>query len=176
MPTAIILAAGLGTRFGGQKLLTPIDGRPMLARVLDAAAHLPTVVVAPPELAPHIAPARFVENTAPERGMSYSLRLANATIDPTEPILVLLADMPYITRDLIDRILTAAGNADVAYPIRNGIGGHPVLFSASARLKIPTLPDGDTIKSLRDAPGLNVAKIPTEDPAAHRDIDTPSQA
>src|SRR5215213_8817678 len=38
-PTAgLILAAGLGTRFGGRKLLAPIYGKPMLQHVLDLAA------------------------------------------------------------------------------------------------------------------------------------------
>ena len=31
----IVLAAGQGTRFGGNKLLSPLAGRPMLAHVLD---------------------------------------------------------------------------------------------------------------------------------------------
>ena len=36
----LILGAGLGTRFGGRKLLAPIDGQPMLQHVLDLAADV----------------------------------------------------------------------------------------------------------------------------------------
>jgi molybdenum cofactor cytidylyltransferase len=176
MPTAIILAAGTATRFGGQKLLALLEGKPLIAHVVAAVAHLPTVVVGPPELEPHIYPARLVENLAPERGMAHSLRLANATVDVNEAILVLLADMPYITRNLIDRILATGANHDVAYPVRNEIVGHPVRFSATARLRIAALPDGDTIKSLRDAPDLTVARLATDDLGAYRDIDTQHQA
>ena len=44
----LILAAGLGARFGGRKLLAPIYGKPMLQHVLDVAAQAdlePVVVV-----------------------------------------------------------------------------------------------------------------------------------
>jgi len=34
---AVILAAGEGRRFGGPKLLTPLDGKPLLQHVIDAA-------------------------------------------------------------------------------------------------------------------------------------------
>ena len=45
--TAVVLAAGAGTRFGGGKLLAQIGGRPILQHVLDAlaAAGVDDVVV-----------------------------------------------------------------------------------------------------------------------------------
>jgi CTP:molybdopterin cytidylyltransferase MocA len=108
--------------------------------------------------------------------MTHSLRLANATIDSSDAILVLLADMPDVTRDLVDRVLAAGAGHDIAYPIRDGVGGHPVYFAATARAGIAALPDGDTLKALRDAPGYVVARLETADPGAYRDIDTPDHA
>lgn len=171
MTTAVILAAGTGSRFGSQKLLALLDGKPLIAHVVAAVAHVPTVVVGPPELEPHIYPARLVENLAPERGMTHSLRLANAAIDPDTAILVLLADMPWITRGIVDTVIAAAGSADVCYPIRDGIGGHPVYFSPAARANIAALPDGDSLKRLRDDPTLTVARVELADAGAYRDID-----
>ena len=45
--TAVVLAAGSGSRFGGGKLLAPIAGKPVLQHVLDAleAAGSAEVVV-----------------------------------------------------------------------------------------------------------------------------------
>jgi molybdenum cofactor cytidylyltransferase len=173
MTHAVILAAGTGSRFGGQKLLALLDGRPLIAHVAAVVAHLPTVVVGPPELEPHIYPARLIENLAPERGMSHSLRLANAAIDADDALLILLADMPYVTRTLIDSIIAGGRTYDVAYPERDGVGGHPVLFSPIARSRIDALEDGDTIKHVRDDPTLSSVRLPTDGPAAYLDIDTP---
>ncbi|MFI4888491.1 MAG: NTP transferase domain-containing protein [Burkholderiales bacterium] len=169
----MILAAGTGSRFGGQKLLALLDGRPLIAHVVAAVAHLPTVVVGPPELEPHIYPARLIENLAPERGMSHSLRLANAAIDADDALLVLLGDMPYVTRGLIDGIIAMGQTYDVAYPARKGVGGHPVLFSSTARSRIDALENGDTIKHMRDDPMLSSVRLPIDGPEAYLDIDTP---
>jgi len=171
MTHAVILAAGTGSRFGGQKLLALLDGKPLIAHVVAAVAHLPTVVVGPPELEPHIYPARLIENLAPEHGMTHSLRLANAAIDADDALLVLLADMPWMTRDIVDTLIASAGDADVCYPIRNGIGGHPVRFSPHARTKIAALPDGDSLRTLRDDPTLTRVELALENDAAYRDVD-----
>lgn len=39
--TAVVLAAGAGTRMGSPKLLLPLDGKPLLAHVLDLVDRLP---------------------------------------------------------------------------------------------------------------------------------------
>jgi len=174
MTHAVILAAGIGSRFGGQKLLALLDGKPLIAHVVAAVAHLPTVVVGPPELEPHIYPARLVENLAPERGMAHSLRLADAAIDADDAILVLLADMPYVTRELVDWVLEAGRHCDIAYPEHASVGGHPVFFSQIARAKIKGLADGDTIKALRDDATFSNTKLNFDGPSAYRDVDTPS--
>ena len=172
MTTAVILAAGTGSRFGGQKLLAEINGKPMLRHALDAVAHLPTVVVGAPELGAHAGAARFVENPNPDRGMSHSLRLANAAIEETDGLLVLLGDMPYMTRAIVDAVMAAAADSDVCYPKFAGIGGHPVYFSPAARAKIPQLADGDTLRRLRNDATLLRRAVTLREAGAYADIDT----
>ena len=172
--TAVILAAGTGSRFGGQKLLAEIDGKPMIAHVLAAVARLPIIVVGPRDLEPRVSPARLIENNAPQRGMAHSLRLANAAIGERESIVVLLADMPFVTSAIVDAVVKGAGDADVCFPQRAGVGGHPVLFSVRARTKIAALPDGDTLRSLRDDPSLTRRTIDVADDGAYRDVDRAS--
>jgi CTP:molybdopterin cytidylyltransferase MocA len=175
--TIVILAAGAARRMGSPKLLLPIDGRPMIAHVLEAAAAWPCVVVAGADVAPVLAasPARVVRNDAPERGMSHSLVLADAVIARDEPIAVLPADLPDITSAALAAAIGAYDDiVDVVIPRYGEAFVHPVIFGPRARQMIAALPDGDTIRRLRDDPSLR-RRIVTADRAASLDIDTPSE-
>ena len=174
--TAVVLAAGLSTRMGAQKLLLDVDGRAMLARVLDACAHLPTVAVIGPQvrsLLENYPKVRVVLNEEPERGMAHSLRLADATIPNGDTLLVLLGDKPLIHSGLVDVIRRARGDADVCFPIHNNVGGHPVALSPKARSFLVALPDGDSLHALRDHPQLVRRPIAVDDPGAYADVDDP---
>lgn len=96
--------------------------------------------------------------------MTHSLRLADAQIQPEQSIAVLPADLVLIERANVALVLEEARNgaADVAYPVDGaGNGGHPVVFSPTARERLRQLSDGDTLKMLRDAPELTRYQIET---------------
>lgn len=111
--TAIVLAAGAGSRFGGRKLLAMLDGRPILQHVLDSLALAgiddPVVVVGVDAQALEIAidwrRARRVLNPDPERGLASSLRLGWEAAIAVEPrpmaVLVVLGDQPRVGPDVI---------------------------------------------------------------------------
>jgi molybdenum cofactor cytidylyltransferase len=172
---AVVLAAGRSLRMGAQKLLLPVAGTPMIERVLAACRHLPTAVVGSSDVLAAIDDPNIVriENTEPERGMVHSLRLANAAIDPSSALVVLLADKPLVTRTLIDLVAGSADGVDICYPIRAGVGGHPVVFSPNARRLVATLADGDSLQALRDDPSLSRRTVETADPGAFVDVDDP---
>lgn len=174
--TAVVLAAGSSSRMGMQKLLLNVGGRAMLARVLDACAHLPTVAVVSPQvrsLLEAFPRVRAILNEEPERGMAHSLRLADATIAPSETLLVLLGDKPLIHSGLIDVVRRACTGADVCFPVRNNVGGHPVALSPKARSLLAAVPDGDALHALRDHPQLVRRPIAVADPGAYADVDDP---
>ncbi len=174
--TIVILAAGTARRMGRQKLLLPVDGRSIVERVIDAARAWPTVIVTSAQVTQLLDPAalRIVRNDAPDRGMSHSLKLANATIDPIEPIAVVLGDLPDITAQAIAGVVRAYDDTiDVVVPRCGDAFAHPVVFGPRARRKIEALPDGDTIKHLRDDPGL-ARRFVDGDQSALIDVDTPS--
>ncbi len=174
--TIVILAAGASQRMGRQKLALPVDGRPILLRVVDAAAAWPTVVVAGAQVAQLLDPAasRIVRNDAPERGMSHSLVLGNSVVDAADAIAVLLGDLPDITAGAIATVIAAYHEAiDVVIPCCGQSFGHPVVFGPRARRKIAELPDGDTIKALRDDALLR-RRLVEVDRTSLTDIDTPS--
>jgi len=172
----VILAAGLSTRTGAQKLLMPFRGRPMIECAIEAAAPWNPVIVTGADVARALEgkPYTVVLNDAPEKGMAHSLRLADTAVPQGESMIVLLADKPLVTTEIIGQVLSQRGDADVAYPVRPSTGepGHPVIFSAHARTKIAALADGDTLRELRDDASLERHVIEMEDAAPFFDVDT----
>ncbi len=172
--TCVVLAAGLGTRMGGDKLAKPFGEGTILDAVLAACATFPTLVVASPTLklellAPNV---RVLLNDEPDRGMAHSLRLANAAVSADDPIAVLLGDKPLVSAELVKRMIGELGENDVAYPVHKGAPGHPVVFSPFARALIIALRDGDTIHMVRDHEMLIRRTVEIDDAGAYADVDT----
>lgn len=163
---------------GAQKLLLPFAETTLLGRALEAAAEFRTVVVATTAVAAHVPPRpglRIVVNDETERGMSRSLALASAALgDPGAPLVVLLADTPLVDATLVRRVLDERGDADVAYPFRDGVGGHPVVFGPGPRAALEKLAGGDTLRTLRDDPRWNRVEIAIGGEAPYADVDTPT--
>lgn len=143
---AIVLAAGLGTRFGGQKLAATLDGRPILQHVLDALAVAgledPVVVLGPDAdvLASTVAwrAARHIRNAHPEHGLSRSLQLGwEAVMSATPPpdlVIVALGDQPLLDPAVVLQLL--AEPLDASRPVvsaRHADGSrNPVRLEPSA--------------------------------------------
>ena len=143
MTAGLVLAAGLGSRFGGGKMLAEIDGRPMLQHVLDlaAAAELDPVVVVLGEDAGAIEGAitwrdeTRIRNDDPARGISSSLKLGLEALGDSDRVLVLLGDQPFVTLENV-RVITTVGR-DPARPVvvpryADGLAGNPVLLETEA--------------------------------------------
>jgi molybdenum cofactor cytidylyltransferase len=126
--TGLVLAAGAGTRFGGGKVRALLDGRPLVAHVLDAARSAGLgrlVLVLGRDAVDVLGAVREADgstldgvlvalNAAPERGLATSLRLglAAATAHPVpDAVAVLLGDQPIVRADVIRALVDAAGAA-----------------------------------------------------------------
>ncbi|KQT61115.1 4-diphosphocytidyl-2C-methyl-D-erythritol kinase [Methylobacterium sp. Leaf456] len=139
---AVILAAGLGTRFGAQpKMLANFAGKAMVRHAAEAALASearPVVVV----LGAHAGPVAaaldgldltLVENPDHAAGLSTSLRAGLAALPPgTGAALVLLGDMPRIGSAHLDGLIAAYRAADPApsavVPVRDHRRGNPILL------------------------------------------------
>ncbi len=124
----MVLAAGAGTRFGGGKVRASLDGRPLVAHVLDAAraAGIGRIaLVLGRDAVDVLGAVREADgsaldgvlvalNAAPERGLATSLRLgmAAATAEPVpDAVVVLLGDQPMVRPGVIRALVDAAGTA-----------------------------------------------------------------
>jgi molybdenum cofactor cytidylyltransferase len=147
---AVVLAAGLGTRFGeAPKLIAPLAGKPVLQHVLDAlheADVAPVVVVlghasAEVKSAVTCRDESQVINRHPERGMLRSVLLGLRRLDQMwsvpERTLVVLGDQPRLAVDQIRVILASPVDEEKPFVVpRYGDGnpGNPVLLEASGRV------------------------------------------
>jgi bifunctional UDP-N-acetylglucosamine pyrophosphorylase/glucosamine-1-phosphate N-acetyltransferase len=136
--TAIVLAAGLGTRMKSSlpKVLHPLCGRPMLAFVLDAweataedgARSRAVVVYSPPVAAVRDA---FAERAAfalqdEPRGTGDAVRAGLATVpDDAAAVLVLSGDVPLITAADLEAILDARREDDAAIALATVFAADP---------------------------------------------------
>jgi CTP:molybdopterin cytidylyltransferase MocA len=164
---------------GAQKLLMDVRGVPMIDRVLDVTRDYETIVVSSPEVAPHIRTRPRIQvilNPKPDLGMAHSFEIANGAAPPENALLVFLGDKPLVTEALAKTIVEHAitVGADVCFPERNGLGGHPVYFSPRARTRLEVT-TGDSLQSLRDDPELLRVPVPVEDNSAYDDVNDPSQ-
>jgi CTP:molybdopterin cytidylyltransferase MocA len=151
----------------------------MIDRALAACGEHETIVVAAPDVAAALAPGErrlLLINGEPERGMTHSLRLANAVAQPGAALVVLLGDMPYVDRALVERAIRAFDPAfDLLAPSSQGRPAHPVVLGPAARARLGSLPEGDTLRSLRTDPCLRVRAIAFDDASSQRDIDVPEE-
>ncbi len=141
---AIVLAAGAGSRFGGGKLLAPLEGRPILQHVLDrlAEAGLSEAVVVLGDDADAVEAAidwrgaRRVRNDDPGRGLSSSVRIGIEALDgEVEEALIVLGDQPLVPLEAIRALLAAPrdGERPIVVPVYPAEGGrNPVLVGREA--------------------------------------------
>ena len=139
---AIMLAAGFSRRMGGEnKLLKPLDGKPLIAHALAAVSGLGLgqLIVVLGEAGDAIAPllpasATAIRNARAAEGMGTSLGVGAARLDPAMAgCFVVLADMPFVTGldyQALAAAFVAQGGDAICVPLHHGRRGHPVLFPA----------------------------------------------
>lgn len=181
---AIVLAAGGATRMGVQKVLLPVDGRPMVARVVDAALGSKAVEVV--TVVGHEATRTraalegraltVVHNLDHGAGMSTSLRVGlQALREPVDGAVFLLADQPFVTSALVDRLIDRFSQTrpPVVRPVVGGRPANPVLMSAALFPEI--LAQGGDVggREIVELHQAEVVLVPVDEPRAVADIDTP---
>jgi CTP:molybdopterin cytidylyltransferase MocA len=179
--SAIVLAAGGGSRFGGGKLLAKLGGRPIIETVLHNLREAPVdeiivVVGADAQRLRGVCEAygvRIVANEEWERGQSTSV-LAGLRACGGEAAVVLLGDQPFIGAEAVERLVSAfSEGAKVAVATYGGKRRNPVLFSREVwpLLEAELAGDEGARSVLRRHPEL-VVEVPCEGVGDPADIDT----
>jgi len=141
----IILAAGLSTRMGRQKLLIEVGGIPVIRRVVRAALESclsRVILVTGPsnsELLQSLGPDAehkrllIAVNNRPEKGMASSLRTGmRMPAKEISGVMVILADQPLLTPEVINKLLDefSRQNDRIVAPLVGGRRSNPVIFPA----------------------------------------------
>ena len=148
----LLLAAGAGKRFGGDKLSAVVGSQPMFIRAMDVidaqtdVAHRIVVTGQPSILSEgKLRGWDVVINENPEKGISWSIRLGMEQMLKEVPdldgILFMVCDQPWLTKETVGRMLTQfeKGILSLSY---NGRSGNPVVFSKDYFEELMTL-EGD---------------------------------
>lgn len=179
----LLLAAGQGRRFGGDKLLQALaDGTPVAvaaARALKAACAESIAVLRPEQgaLASLLEAEglRVVRCAAARSGMGHSLAAGVAASRDAHGWLVALADMPCIRVATLQAVAELiVGGAALAAPSYAGRRGHPVGFAARWRDALLALEGDEGARAILQQSRFLLHVLETDDPGVLQDVDSPA--
>ncbi|XKM43697.1 NTP transferase domain-containing protein (plasmid) [Rhizobium ruizarguesonis] len=183
----VVLAAGEATRMGpscGHKLLAMFDGIPLVRRsaLIAKASTAHSVIVVVGHRQDDIRgaltdlPVRIIGNPNYRAGMSSSLAagFAAAVADRADGVLILLADMPGVSTDNLNRLIDAfqiARGAAIVCAVSQRIRGNPVILPRSLSGSVLRLRGDIGARNLIETSGLQVIEVEIG-VAAQTDVDT----
>ena len=186
----ILLAAGRGRRFGGDKLLALMHapgfgvpgGTPLgVAAARHLVETLPdsVAVVRPGDasLVASLAPTglRIVECANADDGMGASLACGVAATNDADAWVIALGDMPWIAPATIGAVADRLrAGADIVAPVHRGTRGHPVGFSRRHLPALVALTGDAGARDLLQANADALTLVDVDDPGVVRDVDEPS--
>jgi len=185
---AVVLAAGKASRMGESgphKLLAEFDGEPLVRRVAKTAlaADVDSVIVLTGHRRNEVEAAllglevTIVYNPGYASGMASSLISGYSSVVARDAngVLVMLADMPAVTVDDLDALISsfrvASGKA-IVRAVSRGKRGNPVILPRSLGEAVMRLEGDVGARHLIEASGIPVIDVDIGD-AAHLDVDTP---
>ena len=185
----VLLAAGSGSRFGGDKLLHPIDGVAMAERAcmlhasVDYAARI--LVMRPNDEAIARIAARYgftaVENERAHEGIGTSAATGTAALlsqyPPLDGALYGVCDQPYLTRATVALLIarfTERPHAIVA-PVCNEKRGNPVVFPSELLREFATLTGDIGGSAIIRAHSERLTTVSITDPSELFDVDYQSK-
>ena len=143
----VIMASGLGKRFGSNKLLTDFDGEPMICRILDATEGIfaKRVVVTRHEEIAKLCRRRGIEavlHHLPHR--NDTVRLGLEAVGDVERCMFCAGDQPLLKRETVmDLALASAREGRAIWRAAfKDTPGSPVVFPGWTFDQLRTLPEG----------------------------------
>lgn len=182
---AVVLAAGMSRRMGGQnKLLLTIEGEPMVRQVVLAAlaSRCQKVLVVVGHEAGRVRqalgdlPVEFVFNEAFPEGIGASVRAGAQAVSSQQAVLYCLADMPGVSAGVIDQLVDAfhaCPDFMGFVPVFNGKRGNPVLWAPGCVLQLRKAAGDEGARRLLHQYRDRVMAVTVASEGVMVDLDTP---
>lgn len=179
MIAAVFLASGRGKRFGGDKLLWPVEGVPMAERVFRSLPEEISgiVVTGSSEIAalahkyPHLA---IMENKDERDDVAQTIRLGvEALPEDVEGALFFVCDQPWLKRSSVLRLAEAfQKDPTKIYVLSHGARmGNPCLFPREFFPELLCLPSDTGGKTVITRHPERVCLVPVTDARELEDVD-----
>ena len=187
----IYLAAGLSSRYGSNKLLEMVDGKPMFRHLLDILTVMKeeephryelVVVTAYDEIEESVKglPVKIVRNNNQELGASHSIKLgleACGEIGQHDHVMFAVADQPYVQEDELFGFIhmykrSYKGIGCLSY---QGVMGNPVIFQGKFVPELMALTGDVGGKAVVKAHLSEVFQYEADSELSLQDIDTPQK-
>jgi molybdenum cofactor cytidylyltransferase len=187
MIAGILLAAGSGTRFGSDKRVHEVGGKPLIRFALQACVKSRLdrihVVFGPDDKAVRKLIAscssrpdrvHIVENTQPQLGMMSSLKAALATLPAgCDAAMIVHGDMPLVTPALMDRLIEAfESDGGIVVPQCEGRWQHPRVIPRRLFDEFLALKDDEKGLAVLERHEQQTTLVQAEDPNMFLDIDS----
>ncbi len=187
---AVVVAAGLSSRFPGNKLLYEIGGKPLIAltvsRILEAGVGRVVVVLGHQASRVFEAIINNVQDTMrlvfvynkdfAEGGMSSSVKTGIRVVPKDLHIMVHPGDVPFLKAETIRRVaeIHLKEKNLITVACYKGRGGHPIIFSPLLREELENIKEEtfglkEVVSRHRD----EIRRVETDDPGVLRDVDYP---
>lgn len=171
---------------GRPKPLIPVEGRPLLAHILEAVRRslVTETIVVLGHAAERIRKAVplldvvVVENPDHRMGMSTSLRAGiRAASQAADAYLIVLGDQPFVASETLNTLISSrqANGPRILIPTFHGRRGNPVLLDRSLAAEIRRIRGDVGFRSVFTRHADDIREIPVDDPGVLLDLDTPRQ-
>ena len=175
---------------GQPKLLLPLAGKTIIARLLETLEH-PGIACRAVVMRQNDSALKSEVETAgawailpevdpPEMRQSVEVALSAIAVrfapQPKDGWLLVPADHPVLSAMVVEKLIQAwqTASAEILIPMCDNRRGHPTIFSWGLAEQVPHIPADLGLNWLVRHSGASVAEIPVEDPAIFIDRDPPA--
>ncbi len=184
MINAIVLAAGESRRMGKLKPLLKFNDKTFLEQIISILKvsdvdRITIVLGAKADMIKNsvdLSGTNIVINKDYQKGQLSSLIAAIVdTPQETDAILVCLVDNPFITKEVINKIIAKfrQTNNPIVVPVFNRKRGHPTLFSRTLFSELVNAPKDQGARYILHSNAEKVLELETSESTILRGIDTP---